>query len=82
MKKVNKLDKSILQLSEGKGPTNKLKMENGVSVNITEQKDNGEMLHPPLNFRIARTSPHHDPVEEVGTDVTLQKLRGGRGKPC
>lgn len=38
MKKVNKLDKSILQLSEGKGPTNKLKMENGASVNISEPK--------------------------------------------
>lgn len=38
MKKVNKLDKSILQLSEGKGPTNKLKMEKGASVNISEPK--------------------------------------------
>lgn len=49
---------------------------------LVNQKDNGEMFHPPLNFRIARTIPYHDPVEEVGADVTLRKLREGRGKPC
>lgn len=44
---------------------------------LVNQKDNGEMLHPPLNFRIARTIPYHDPVEEVGADVTLRKLKEG-----
>lgn len=34
MKKINKPDKSILPLSEGKWAKNKLKVENGASVNI------------------------------------------------
>lgn len=47
---------------------------------LCNQKDKVEMFQPPRDFRMARSSPHHDSVEETGADVTIQKLSRGRGK--